>query len=184
MKERPILFKGPMVRSIIDGLKTQTRRTINPQPSDDDTKNSNISYDADGDCFWWRMPGPIVTTGAKNKYGDVGDRLWVKETFSLEPKSHAGDNVIYRADGKPSSGSWKPSIFMPRWSSRITLEIVSTRVERLNDISESDAKAEGVESVYPNLTPVLAYEELWESINGKNSWSLNPFCWVITFKRL
>ena len=135
--------------------------------------------------------------------GDYGDnkkrwtitpkdsRLWVKETFRLGHQSLAEPSVIYRADDNEVwGGPWKPSIFMPRKFSRITLELTGVRVERLQDISRGDCMAEGcpfpnIAMSQPNATdPQNWYSELWESINGKGSWDKNPFCWVIEFRRL
>lgn len=133
----------------------------------------------------------------KCPYGSPGDRLWVRETwFSSTPKTpsrvrYAADDLIRLEDGlfaravcKPPK--WRPSIFMPRWASRITLEIVAVRVERLQDISDADAIREGIPD-YPDFTgdsPVHDYSALWESINGRGSWISNPFVWVIEFTRV
>ncbi len=198
-KERPILFSGEMVRAILEGRKTQTRRVCKPEhfngsemPSDHAMENA-------------------IRFGAKCPYGQVGDRLWVKETFGLHDNRQP-TIVYYRADNElkyESDGPWTPSIFMRREYSRITLEIVSVRVERLNEISEADAAAEGVErnaSVidgswspedgyikypidenledFPAWTAVESYQTLWESINGAGSWAANPWVWVIEFKRV
>jgi hypothetical protein len=193
-----------MVRAILDGRKTQTRRIVKPPPANNSTKNTQIDYDADGDCIWWRMPGPMVAAGAKNPYGVAGDRLWVRE-MSL-PKA---SGTIYRADydSKEAAsvgafyGGWKPSIFMPRAASRITLEITAVRVERLQDISEADAKAEGIilagsrfdtphihnEEEYQRALQFGAieiYKSLWESINSPGSWAKNPWVWVVEFKKI
>lgn len=198
MKERPILFSGPMVRAILDGRKTQTRRVVKPQPFANGEVRLNERFDAmftAGDVY-----------GTRNPYGQPGDHLWVKETHrfdGLDPKialrSQCLDEISYRADmdGDRSIDDcpWRPSIFMPRWASRITLEITGVRVERLNDISEEDAKVEGVEcvklrfwkdydgkgGVYVN--PILSFQSLWESINGPGSWDANPWAWVIEFRR-
>lgn len=115
------------------------------------------------------------------------DVLWVKENFALEPKSYAGDTVIYRADGKPSSGAWKSSIFMPRWASRITLKVLSVHDEPLQDISESDAVSEGCTVGLRGCDDDFSrglYRALWESIHGNGSWNLNPTVYVIKFKAI
>lgn len=193
MKERPISFKGEMVRAILDNRKTMTRRIINPQP------------------LWVADPSvPFKTKDADPKgvvrcpYGKPGDRLWVRETWrqGYEPTSFS-KGIVYRADHAKAIGmdeysgrhKWKPSIYMPRWASRITLEITNVRVERLQDISEEDAKSEGIEKSdrFENtfMTPAgdyasakIAFMRLWESINGSRSWNENPWVWVVEFKRV
>ena len=182
MKERPILFSGSMVRAILEGRKTQTRRVIRFQP------------DEDGLAFDLIKRGWFDTSGREYKcpYGQPGDRLWVRETF------HAYENrVIYRATipygnfdchFKP----WTPAIYMPRWASRITLEVTRVRVERLQGISEGDSQREGCErpilqDMGPDLHPYTGYyrdafKNLWQSINGPGSWEANPFVWVVEFK--
>lgn len=155
MKERPILFNADMVRAILSGRKTQTRRVVKPQP------------------IWvYDCSVPVLTTDAEPKgeikcpYGVPSDRLWVRETWS-----HTGQGIwavgdvrytndghfVYRADGE-IKGGWFPSLHMPRWASRITLEIVSVRVERLQDIGEEDAEKEGIRSAYVNAAPPLHSE--------------------------
>lgn len=157
MKERPILFSGEMVRAVLEGRKTQTRRVVKHPP---------VGYMLDDTPVFGKCP-----------YGQPGDRLWVKETFC---KKLYGD-VVCRAtcDGIAKDnmigGCWKPSIFMRREYSRITLGIVGVRVERLQEISLNDAKAEGVETTD-------RYADLWVKINGAESWNANPFVWVIEFK--
>lgn len=197
MKERPILFKGEMVRAILSGQKTQTRRILKPQIE---------PFGRDGQGFSWTKKkssssyGDWCTTGDLSDprdlklfmskacpYGKVGDRLWVRETFQTWP-----DGYAYRADFSPATGvgdahkPWRPSIFMPRVASRITLEITGVRVERLNEITRGDAMAEGCP--FPNMAqgddPRKWYADLWDSINGKGSWDLNPWAWVVEFKRL
>lgn len=140
----------------------------------------------------------LPSCGADCPYGKPGDRLWVKETFAIGASQPYADGqedevAIYRATGADDHfpPKWKPSIFMPRWASRITLEIESVRVERLNEISHADALAEGtpMPALGPtegqNLTTAQhAYAALWESINGKGSWALNPWVWCIAFRKL
>lgn len=181
MKERPILFSGDMVKALLLGWKTQTRRVIKPQPQG--------KWSGPMPCQEWPCP-----------YGKPGDRLWVKETFSTFGSDGDAGRIVYRASipygnfdchFKP----WRPSIFMPRSASRITLEITSVRVERLNDISEEDAKAEGAQ--IQRETPggwiicgprIGSYREgyrwIWESINGAGSWEKNPWVWKISFRRV
>ena len=189
MKERPILMSGAMVRAILDGSKTQTRRIVKPQPEHGiipcawvDTLWAEL--DAKGGCRCHMAP-------VRFPYGAPGDRLWVRETFA----HHFGE-LRYRADESPDSyyygaKGWKPSIFMPRALSRITLEITGVRVERVQDISEDDAWAEGVEPpmLHPddpgNLDVARAtFAALWDSINAARApWESNPWVWVVEFKR-
>ena len=175
MKERPILFSGPMVRAILDGRKTQTRRVVKPQP---DWIRPRVSDDgiAHGYC------GSGPTDGIKCPYGTVGDRLWVRESWAKS--GEVGDATEYRADNPdPIGAKWRPSIHMPRWASRIDLEITGIRVERLQEISERDAMAEGCEYL-TNSVARSNFVKLWISINGQDSWSANPWVWVIEFKRI
>lgn len=193
MKERPMLFSGAMVRAILDGSKTQTRRVVKPQPSHE------IAACEGGVGFFERKPNP-PSSGYdvfKPPFGGVGDRIWVKETFGFALYFPRPGAVVYRADGKHEpahkslrGGRWKPSIFCTRKASRITLEIVSVRAERLQEISEADAKAEGVqpsESVeMKDGSPCysLPYQILWNQINGVGSWAANPWVWVVEFRRV
>ena len=183
--EHPILFSAPMVQAILDGRKTMTRRVLNPQPS----VGAYLHHDEkDGIAF--------ANPCSFNKYKyQVGDRLWVREAWA------EGMNVpvpaIYKADKEWTDIKikWKPSIFMHRWASRITLEITNIRVERLQDITEADAWKEGVHDFidpkHPYIdkwggTPAVgAFSNLWQKINGKKyPWSSNPWVWVVEFKKL
>lgn len=198
MKERPILFRGEMMRAILDGRKTQTRRIIKPQPGITEALMREMR-----ECFPGRTDGQIVTSAwlagfidEDCPYGHHGDRLWVKETYGL--LTGAGHRYVFRADGTPmqkfypdepiANMKWKPSIFMRRELSRITLEITDVSVERLQDISEDDAKAEGVEwgalSHAGMTTARDAFSTLWNGINGAGAWAANPWVWAITFKRV
>ena len=205
-KERPILFSAPMVRAILDGRKTQTRRIIKPQPYIDEMGNfcwngENFGQDFNGPCIQ-AIASPIPSSKTKRvrcPYGKPGDRLWVRETFN-----HDGEKYIYAADlnelgVQKWAAQWKPSIHMPRIASRILLEITGVRVERLQDISEEDAIAEGCikfpfedDHAYTfydddktgHATHTGAYRKLWESINGSGSWDLNPWVWVVEFRTL
>ena len=157
MRERPILFSAPMVRAILAGTKTQTRR-IKKTP----------------DC----------------PYGFPGDILWVRETWSTNPEEGPDASIIYRADSEWDETytgiKWHPSIFMPRAYSRFTLKITSVCDERLQDITNEDAIAEGTPDLRTpenNWDMRRCYRELWESINGKGSWDKNPLVWVIFFMR-
>lgn len=200
MKERPILFSAPMVRAILAGKKTQTRRIVKPQPEW-----------AEG-AWYWRHPRynnglgvHYFHTDAESAaekmatvcpYGVAGDRLWVRETYRSWMGSHDAGSprcIAYKADGGEIAMPWKPSIYMPRMLSRITLEVVAVRVERLQDITESDAEREGFErSFEPDgseygaelTTACEAFEALWHKINGADSWTANPWVWVVEFRSL
>lgn len=186
-REKPILFSAPMVSAILDGRKTQTRRIIK------DTGLYAIEERFHGKETSERERRNLAT---QCKYGQPGDWLWVKETHQAHP---IYGSPVYRADYLLQNGRygpnpvdaecwpWKPSIFMPRRLSRITLEITDVRVERLQDISEEDAIAEGIEGSGDCGSIGFgrwAYRKLWESINGKGSWDANPWVWAITFKRI
>ncbi len=199
--ERPILLKHEMVRAILDGRKTQTRRAMKPQP--------------EGGLDFTPFAPFGVVNGKGNplicRHGQPGDRLWVRETWQhLHNEGQKADefeqwqqnsiDCFYLADesspnNKPMSGRWRPSIHMPRWASRITLEITDVRVERLQDISAEDARAEGC--LKPELPPEVrgvagdfvadertTFAILWNRINGPGSWAANPWVWVIEFKRI
>lgn len=192
IKERPILFSGPMVRAILEGRKTQTRRIVK------------------GTALEWLAPGmftPEFVADPGNRlcpYGQPGDRLWVRETWSnLNADFPAVDpHFVYRADENDHGPvTWKPSIHMPRAASRLLLEVTDVRVERLQDISEDDARAEGVlenptgdtlhdfwhyagDGCWGAFNAVHSFESLWQSINGPESWDENPWVWAVTFKRI
>jgi hypothetical protein len=236
MKTRPILFSAPMVRAILAGTKTQTRRTIRPQfgqmwgqgvthsRPDRYSVHSDIHDDKDPSTWkWLHCP-----------QGKVGDRLWVRETWASCDRAyqcHENDppnHIAYRADASvyvlgsklrldavaPAGDivipKWKPSIFLPRWASRILLDVVSVRVERLQAITADDAKAEGAQH-WPDIpdphpykhgnrwsmetpkdtngclgSPQMAFANLWEKLNDKRGfgWDTNPWVWVLTFKRV
>ena len=197
MKERPIIFSGPMVRALLDGNKTQTRRVVKMKPHHQIEERDNGTpwpwmYDGDRDADSW-MACP---------YGQPGDRLWVRESFcKIIGQSGGWIETDYQAtythgfrlgDSLGLKKRWTPSIHMPRAASRITLEITSVRVERLQDISEADAQAEGVTDDGSLVTDldgkdrggtIAAYATLWEVINGVGSWDDNPWVWVVSFKR-
>jgi len=176
VKERPILFSGPMVRAILAGRKTQTRRVVKPQHIPAGVRTLR----------WENQDAAELQHSARCPYGVPGDRLWVRETWQPGPD----DCVYYRADNDPNENQWKPSIHMPRWASRITLEVVSVRVERVQDIGHIGAKAEGVEicdydgRLLPWQRQIGNFQKLWDSINGKGSWGSNPWVWVVEFRRV
>ncbi|MFW0766728.1 hypothetical protein ACN0IV_12895 [Trabulsiella odontotermitis] len=198
MKERGMIFNGEMTRAILNGRKTMTRRPIKWRQ----TRFTEMGEREDGskwpwseDCencsdYWHPCP-----------YGKPGDRIWVRETwarYNIDQESH---DMAYRATPPadwPEEGKWRPSIHMPRWASRILLEITDVRVQRLNDISEADARREGItdggclncgnpepcccDEPRPDATD--AFAGLWQSIYGEESWKANPWVWVIEFRRV
>ena len=186
MNEHPILFSSEMMRAILMGNKTQTRRVIKTQPE----------FNADG-CMSAKLEVPPIWYDFYSINGKTkrikcpyvkGMNLWVRETFAVDGHYKDGKGYCYRADGDKAT-QWKPSIFMPRHASRIILEVTNIRVERIQEITEEDAKAEGVSrprnySLSPDYK--LWYKVLWNRINLKRGfgWDLNPWVWVIEFKRL
>ena len=222
MTEKPILFSGPMVRAILSGAKTQTRRLV---------KDCGVHVDTE-----WDMPPPVLTddgwqfadgTTVKSRYA-IGDRLYVREAWAtalcfdlLPPRQIAASaekagycpvapqyppsDLWYQADSLYRQwgsvygikGKWRPSIHMPRWASRLTLEVTGVRVERLRDISEADARAEGIvdggcltcgepepcNCWNPEPSAVDSFVWLWQSIHGPDSWHANPWVWVVEFRR-
>ena len=200
MKERPMLFSGDMVRAILIGQKTQTRRPINPQPAFGCHYEINGAHnaalhlsDADGTRRYVPPTGQSKDHMLHCPYGQPGDRLWVRETFA-----YAQDGtVVYRASmvGSPWDAitrraiTWHPSIHMPRWASRITLEITDVYVELVQDIHEEDSIAEGIDprklSYLSGERAVTKFSVLWNSIYAARGlgWDVNPWVWVVTFKR-
>ena len=216
MKERPMLMSAPMVRAILAGTKTQTRRVVKPQFS----SKADIGHYGLSQPFIRRKEGKNTAC----PYGQPGDRLWVRETWmdlhgtGVEHRDEKGNlqRYAYAANTRPGSYGdecrkdfglkWRPSIHMPRAASRILLEVTAVRVERLQDISEADAKAEGVTTIWPDgprddggpnhytvdvdhghlngPTAATVYRMLWEWINGEGSWDANPWVWVVQFKRV
>lgn len=196
MTDRPILFSGPMVRAVLEGRKMQTRQIAKPI--------KGVTCD---DLEWEDCPDGLGRMGYIRRehvampYA-VGDRLWVRETWGYDwfddGNTRAWKNVVYRADdgarpldqGDPAP--WRPSIHMPRWASRITLLVTDVRAQRVQDISEDDAKAEGVTPVTdPNelkwqhyVPHAIAFHELWDSINAKRGfgWDVNPWVVAVTFE--
>lgn len=205
--ERPILFSGPMVRAILQGTKTQTRRIIKPQPpskahpffivcSSDKKDEGKWRFTRNIDHLSGTVLGPIACP-----YGKPGDLLWVREAHALS--ANPGLKPWYRLDHPEACGSgprvdikWRPSIHMPRWASRITLEITRVRVQKLKAISDADAREEGITDycgkwwdgspvVCGNWSgPTMAYQGLWQSIHGPGSWEANPWAWVVEFRRI
>lgn len=199
MKERPILFSASMIRAILEGRKTQTRRPVKPQP---EMMGSGGAWRWDGrkGSFRGSMGTHIESfpDGARHycPYGHPGDRLWVRENIAFDkgydgirpvdiPHEAPGIKRFYMADGlKPKwAGQIRPSIHMPRACSRILLEITSVRAERLQEISDEDAQAEGVNAEFGNRH-IIPFNRLWVSINGAASWNDNPWVWVVEFKKI
>lgn len=235
MTSRPILFSAPMVRALLAGTKTQTRRLVKPQPPGDGYVlglcTSSTIREQEGKCRWIRED---LFSDQKDgddyfacPYGQPGDRLWVKETHrfgigwdkSKPTQIPPAASIRYEADGalrgdiqKIEPGKARPSLFMRQAFSRLTLELVEIRVERLQDITEADAIAEGIEqresgawknylfeTAHPKrgkpitdeqhrimgyVDPRESYRSLWEKLNGPGSWSLNPCVWALTFRRI
>lgn len=196
MTERPIIFSTPMVRALFTGTKTQTRRVI--KSVFPECVRSSRHDQLEGAYWFYNRAGrPLQLLPCP--YGKPGDLLWVKETHG-----YGGDAdkpvLFYRATDPETSirGNWKSSLFMRREDSRILLEIVSIDASRLHDISETDAKAEGLyqdqagrlttwsasQEAQEFLHPIDAYRDLWESINGSSSWNVNPWVWVIKFNKI
>ncbi len=216
-RERPILFSGPMMRAIQDGTKTQTRRVMKRQPPSDIS-----AYHQDGGGNWIGWTGPDSPglarftkraypsgEGIACPYGQPGDRLWVKEGLRSSASGmvvYASDHIPAMRDGASVQWGWKRAYlagrFMPRWASRLTLEALSVRVERVQDISHKDMVAEGTEDdewleyedwvcqvmVDGGVRVTLRdhFAELWDSINAKRGfgWNANPWVFVISFKRI
>jgi hypothetical protein len=198
MKERPILFSAPMVRALLAGTKTQTRRIAKPVRHPD---LGNVY--APGALVLEHEPQHVIDRCCP--YGRPGDRLWVREThmnwWKLDPANPEGPRIFshvaaFAADGyelEPGE-RWIPSIHMLRAASRITLDIKAVRVERLQDISEEDAKAEGAPGYEEGLDAPppdgdhewsyrASFQRLWEQINGPGAWAKNPWVWVVEFER-
>lgn len=243
VKERPILFNGPMVRAILDGRKTQTRRIVKIKNRDLYSESTflhggcaavalglgtgSITDFREQENSWFGLSGYKTVVCIDRPYSRIGDQLWVRERIMVRPERSAKDmregadtwpRCVYMADGRwygrkidlayavPADYNaenekevWRecgftaaPSIHMPRWASRITLEVTGVRVERLQDISEADSYAEGAQewaasvvrdgNKFPSICK--AYRALWESINGPGSWDANPWVWVVEFRRL
>lgn len=222
MKERGMIFNGEMVRAILDGRKTQTRRIMKIQPEHSglglrrviDSKNGSD----DGKYFWSLSDACGLKIRSKSftcPFGSVGDRIWVREAFRVHSRATDVATLVYKASernswteqthrvpvsvcNKPATTEkWTPSLHMPRWASRILLEITDVRVERLREISQADAEAEGVgklkkgfwKNYQPGwtefqLTARGSFATLWKSIYGDESWYADPWVWVIEFKRV
>ena len=199
ISERGMIFNAEMVRALLDGRKTQTRRPIKWKQTRfteigerEDGSKWPWSEDAEHACDFWH-PCP---------FGAVGDRICVREAFRVHSRATDVATLVYKASernswteqtrrvpvavcNKPATPEkWTPSLHMPRWASRILLEITGVRVERLRSMSQDDARAEGVIAASGPMEAGLAFRELWDSIYGEESWKANPWVWVIEFKRV
>lgn len=223
MNEKPILFSGSMVRAILNGNKTQTRRVMKPQPDriidgmplycgDKANKLPHCPYGKTGDTLWvretWRVgawhelvPKICIDYRADGHVDTVWRNCTVEQWLKFKQES-IDDAIEDGYDRRHAPTRWRPSILMFRWASRITLKVKSVRIERLNDISDEDAAAEGLESVphdghdrpyYRNdrwpkglahSSPRFVFSGLWESINGQGSWDKNPWVWVVDFEKV
>lgn len=209
MKERPILFNGDMVRAVLSGQKTQTRRPMKPIPVYPDAFDGLRREIHDGQVHFWASGAELPAHKFRCPYGQPDDRLWVKETHARHPQFA---EVAYRADGEEFEDAdgftwhpkWTPSIFMPRALCRITLEITDIRVERVQNITSDGAIAEGayeVRKVGDDIahatwtmdgldwrydTPREVFAATWDSLYATDGlgWDVNPWVWVITFKRV
>jgi len=194
---KPIIFSGQMVQAILAGRKTQTRRIMKPQPAAGWWDISR-QFSPDGNYYDKRC-NPLFWIPAadgkevNNRYGKPGDLLWVRETWYDDADFGEDPIYVYRADSQDfprGSSSWKPSIHMPKSAARIFLHITNICVERLQDISEEDAKAEGTKPLKPLNTSEwrgdhhFAFSRLWANINGQDSWYENPWVWVVSFERV
>jgi len=182
MKEHPILFSTNMVKAILEGRKAQTRRALKPQPLNE------IPMNVPDEWVALTEVNPNHGKVIKCRFGQIGDRLWVRETVHNDDEAR---RYYYKADPPRErfyyEGEWKPSIFMPRWASRITLEITGVRVERLQEISLADIQAEGIyddRATHNAPLQLGKFQLLWDSINEKHPWSSNPWAWVIEFNYL
>ncbi|EAA3386667.1 hypothetical protein DPD26_19050 [Salmonella enterica subsp. diarizonae] len=203
MKERGMIFNAEMVNAILSGRKTQTRRPIKWKQ----TRFTEIAERDDGSLWPWAEDcerGGDIWFACP--YGEIGDRIWVRETFRVHSRATDVATLVYRASvrnswteqthrvpvavcNKPATPEkWTPSIHMPRWASRITLEITDVRVERLRGLSEEDAKSEGIipsaGGVLPGWEYRINFRDLWMDIYGTDNWEANPWVWVIEFKRV
>lgn len=234
MRERPIIFSGPMVQAILDDSKSQTRRIVKPQPewaAEVSTTRVHGPLAFPIGSLGQQCGFPILIDGRRdgvhhirNPYGQPGDRLWVRETYSIQSVDRYSASVSYaerqsvgktladtdggvdiiplsveeyaQAERLKDPERWRPSIHMPRWASRITLEITEVRVQRLQDITEEDCVAEGVAPEFEvslsefvskkpiEVTHYLGFKHTWAKINGLESWENNPWVWALSFRRL
>lgn len=190
MIERPILFSAPMVRAILDGTKTQTRRVLKHDAPEGVDGCRWVEINGINTFCWVSGEDQDIHPSAKQfpcPHGQPGDQLWVREAWARTTVGLGTEMVVYREGDNRTDygGPWKPGIHMFRRDSRISLEITSVRVERLQDISRGDAMSEGCP--FPNMEagddPRKWFADLWHQINGAESWDANPWVWVVEFKR-
>ncbi|EKN5141674.1 TPA: hypothetical protein ACHW2M_004555 [Yersinia enterocolitica] len=190
MNEKPILFNSEMVNAILSGRKTQTRRIMGNQPAGQDLETVHVRHNDDFNFQWYGNLGE--SSYFPCPLGKPGDQLWVREAFAAGLCTES--TLAYRAthktedleEGWGETIKWTPSIHMPRWASRINLLITGVRVERLQDISDADASAEGckISSMQSGECLSDMFARLWKSIYGDESWQANPWVWVIEFERM
>lgn len=208
MKERPILMHARSINGILEGRKTQTRRIIKRPLKHPNWTGYMLTHKKDGaiEC------GPDYPDNdddfVRNPYGVPGDRLWVRESWAcIDPRQSVRDGqavpehpnlsdgtlefwktkLRYRTNGEfavDESYRWRPSIHMPRWASRLTLEITGIRVERVQEISEADSEAEGCTGDLPQISAKGLFRTLWDDTNGKGAWERNDWVWVVDFRRV
>ena len=207
MSEHSIIFNSEMVRAILEGRKTETRRVIKNKWGYT-TEDWNNALPHNGEKAVLYQPCYLKVCPRNPNYDegyiqrrivplwDIGDRLWVKETWQFGSVTHLTtepyrSDILYKADEKvtlPTNIKWRSPIFMPRWVSRISLEITEVRVEKLQKISQRDIIAEGIEDSQAvfGLSPFIKFMKLWDSLNAKRGygWDVNPWCWCISFKRI
>lgn len=213
MKSTPMLYNTEMVRALLSGAKTQTRRPVKfpACPCGCGTPSEFDGYAPNGDVLCSRCDQPTGSTVLRNPFGVPGDRLWVRETWAVPEGSTSPGDVAYRADLRPEDEAeerrvrrlvkrvdnpWRPSIHMPRWAARIFLEIIDVRIQRVQEITEEDARAEGIDNG-PELGPRLypspraarsslgyrnRFAEVWEDIYG--TWDANAWVRALTFRRI
>lgn len=191
MSEKPILFSGPMVRAILEGRKTQTRRVVKPQP--DGQLECVIRHEVSGRACW-------MVPGADQRAKDfrfhtsyeVGTKLWVRETWADNipgcPNgiTYKADHINTKGDGPANPIKWRPSIHMPKAAARIWLEVIGVRVERLQEITYDDCLREGMWNCGTDVNTLAAFQDLWQNLNAKRGfgWSANPYVWVYELKRV
>jgi hypothetical protein len=205
MKERPILFSAPMVQALLAGAKTQTRRVAPISRLDIKLHNGGLTW---GVHFTKPIKGILASHSGGHftdlqarsiiasqfcPQGQPGDQLWVREAWTthkfmdaIPPRDLTTRSIHYQADGQIQTGKNRPGMFMPRWASRIQLQLTAVRVERLQDISRGDAMEEGCpfQNMAKGPDPRKWYADLWDEINGPGAWDKNPFVWVETFEVL
>jgi len=197
MNTKPMLFSTDMIRALLDGRKTQTRRIVKPQALIND--NGILEPNGMTASMWRKVSRELPESFGANyfsPYGQPGDLIWVRETFAIY-QGHSDSVPLYKTGTHDDLLKWIPSIHMPRWASRLTLKITDVRIERLQDISKEDAEAEGLKK-WPHKgdfawgydgcsedghgSPTGAFHSLWNSIYPDDDWYSNPWVWVYSFE--